>query len=544
MNLSGLLPLLDEVPEYQRLVEALESRSRSRQGDGDWPALCLAESARAFLIAALQRRWEGPILVIAPRPERSRSLFDEISHWSQSSDRIHYFPAPEALFYDRVPWSEDTIRKRLSVLALLAGDSGPDRPPGGSASSVSSAGLAHRIVIASAWGIMAKTVPPRQFRRAMRQIRRGEILPPRRLTEWLMRCGYVPSAVVDEPGRFSRRGGIFDLFSPHEVKPVRLEYFGDEIESLRVFDPATQLSEATIDLAEVVPASEALPLRGPHAARVLREQEVPGMKHLSRRRREEEIELLAGRRQFRGIEHYLPYLYPRPASPLDYLPKSTLVVADDFMAVESAGRALENQASALRADLVETNELHPEAIAPHFTWDDFDAVLGQHNAIDTAFGRSDDNCLLPEQTFLAAPRHGGRLGDAIDEMLERQASGDRVIVVSRQSQRLSGMLQERGVSVVRQEEVEDVPPIGSLVLLEGSLAEGLVLPVRSQAGGGGQASALCLYTDAEVFGWARPHRRRSRRRRSRSSSPRSACCSPRRRRCCSRSAPRSIPSRR
>jgi len=524
VNLSGLLGLLDAVPEYRRLVESLEAQlaagtpggpsAQLDESGAEWPALCLPEAARPFFIAALQRRWEGPILVVASRPERSRRLYEEIGVWSQTAERVHYFPAPEALFYDRASWSADTIRERLSVLALLAGSSSNGHRDGTDAPGESDEHLGHRVVVASLWGIMTKTVPPAQFRRGTRTIRVGEVLPPRQLMGWLMRSGYERSAVVEEPGAFSQRGGIIDVFSPQDAMPVRLEYFGDEVESLRVFDPTTQVSEAAIEHCIIVPASEALPSYGRHAARILGTQVVPGMKHLSQQRRDEEVALLADGRHFKGMEYYLPYLYPRPGSLFDFLPESALIIGDDSLALQSAGLALENQATALRAELVDANELHPDAISPHFAWDDTRSAMSQLVTMSAGFSSFGGGCLLPEDTIQAASRYAGRLGEALDDLVERKESGGRVIVVSRQSQRLSAMLEERNVSAVPQSDLENLPPAGSLVLVEGSLAEGFVLPTDGHRTGEGYADVLSLYSDAEIFGWTKPHRRRAQRRRS------------------------------
>ena len=282
MNLSGLLPLIDSIPEYQRLLESLKRGLEPVTPLAEYSSLCLPESVRPFFLAALQRQWTGPILVIASRPERSRRLYDEIRTWSQAPERVQYFPAPESLFYDRVPWDRETIRRRLAVLSMLTKDSKDGRSESpGTRGGVSSC-LSNRVIVASAWGIMNRTVPPRHFRRGTRCLRIGEVLPPRKLMEWLMRFGYEPSTVVEEPGTFTRRGGIVDIFSPHDTKPVRLEFFADEIESLRTFDPATQRSESLADSITIVPASEALPSYGPQAARILRELSVAETKHLSR----------------------------------------------------------------------------------------------------------------------------------------------------------------------------------------------------------------------------------------------------------------------
>ena len=109
---------------------------------------------------------------------------------------------------------------------------------------------------------MQPTVPRREYVVGVRSLRVGQRLALTRMLASWMELGYDVTSVVEEPGTFSRRGGILDIFPADALYPVRIELFGDEVDSLRVFDPATQRSLHRIERCVIPPASEALPKFG------------------------------------------------------------------------------------------------------------------------------------------------------------------------------------------------------------------------------------------------------------------------------------------
>src|SRR5258706_10775642 len=118
------------------------------------------------------------------------------------------------------------------------------------------------------------------------------------MLEPLYNLGYEPVMEVEEPGQFSHRGGIVDLFPPTLLRPVRVEFFGDEIESLRTFDPVTQRSLNAQDVVLVAPAREALAARGAEAADALGKLDRIGLNADARERWARDLEQLRDRQSF------------------------------------------------------------------------------------------------------------------------------------------------------------------------------------------------------------------------------------------------------
>ena len=205
----------------------------------------------------------------------------------------------------------------------------------------------------------------------------------KRRARWV-ETGYNPAEVVEEPGTFARRGGIVDIWPPNLPHPVRIDLFGDDVESLRLFDPATQRTLRKVSSVEIGPGSEALAKYGPNALSRLAldpEQVAAGNvfdaatgdsplqdPHLLLAVREEirnEVEHMAQGHAFHGIEWYLPYFFEQPASLLDFLPADATLVLDDGLDFFATVYELETQAAGLHAELQRTGEL-PHDFAPNF----------------------------------------------------------------------------------------------------------------------------------------------------------------------------------
>ncbi|MEA3459223.1 MAG: transcription-repair coupling factor, partial [Chloroflexota bacterium] len=477
MNLSGLLPLINEIPAYRQLLGSLKLRA----APGFPSHLGLLSSARPYFIATLQRDLARPILVVTGRVERARELHDQLRLWSEASQNVLLFPEPDALPYERAAWAPETIRARLVTLAALSNQHlmrGPQRP----------------VVVASARALMQKTIPPKEFRSGVHTWRCGQPVSPTKMLKELLSLGYEPVSVVTEPGTFSRRGGILDVFSPSSTQPARIEFFGDQVDSLRLFNPATQRSQERASSVTIVPASEALPGRGPLAAKRLHE-----LKGSMAEGFEEDIRALEEGQAFEGIEFHLPYLYPQPATLLDHLPPDGLLIVEDMDALEAAVADLEAKALDMREGLLRTGG--PRGLLlPYFTWDELREFLSDRRPLVLGYERlgGEEEDLPLQDTFAPCSRYGGQLKRALKDWREMRRG--RLVVVSRQAQRLAELWEEwEGSAAKPVEEITEPPPLGSLTIVRGTLAEGWMLP-----------PAICsLLTDTEIFGWPKPQPRRA-----------------------------------
>ncbi len=505
MNISGLLELIAELPVFQELETAVQSRSAVQP-------LVLPTSARAAVLAQLYRNQKLPVVLLTGRVDSAGAWHQALETWLPENTNLLRFPEPTPLPYDRGPWSDRTRQGRLFVLSELIAGQHPlipanDAPP---------------LIVTSARAFLQKTLPQRYFMTTTRVLREGQALDlEKSLANW-QAIGYEPVSVVESAGQFSRRGGILDIFPVSAPYPVRIELFGDEIDTLRYFDPATQ---RTIQLADtwngrviVPPAREALPGRAQEYAGIWQTEELPTADNLPSWR--DDLSFLRNGEVFPNLEYYLPLIYPRPASLLDYLPPECLLVVDDWSELETAVYEL-----VLHADQIanEQPSLPQDYPSPLFDWPQMADELRWWQPLVLGEGEdAGDEELAPQRSELAdafepGPRYGGQVRPFITQLKQSQKAGERIIVLSRQSARLAELWQDEFRQADKSVLVDTAarftpvhslpkaPPSGSLTFVQGSLAEGFTLVRRED-----NLILADLLTDAEVFGWNRPAPRRRR----------------------------------
>lgn len=515
MNVSGLLTTFEQLASYRELRADLAR-------DAVPPPLCLLRAARPALVAALAGDLVRPIVVVAGTVGRAKALTQSLRDWSRDPGTVLYFPEPLTLFYERAPWTRESVAGRLRVLSAL-------QVP--SSRFLSQSADSALVVVAPARALMQRTLPLRHFRASIREFRVGQMLDLERILGRWTGLGYEPVSVVEVPGQFSHRGGIVDLFPPPDSLPVRIELFGNQIESLRRFDPATQRSQERVESVVITPACEALPRYGPRAADLVARQlngKSAGAQDLPadlRAELEAHYQGLTAAAPFPGIEFYLPYFYTEYTLLLDYLPSEALVMIDDPQELADTWAGLEEEAVSLRCAAEQAETLPPDYPLPYITWAEWTERVADRPVLTLGHGGEGTTSRLADR-ITPGPRFGGQLKPVLRHIRTAQARGGQIFVVSRQASRLAELWEteggDRGSGVVDGGPIDELrgpPPIeenvtaptqASLVFVQGAPDEGWVM--RLDASSEPYSSAHVI-TDSEIFGWRRPEPRRPIRRR-------------------------------
>ena len=440
-----LLDSIHSLASYQELLTQLQTGTHI-------PGLALRvpRAGRLPVVASLHADTNLPILLITDRADHALALFDELGFWVKSARYL--FAEPNPLFYEEAAWGITTRRDRLQVLTALSAyhlpfSKKPESPP---------------IIVASARSLMTRTLPRRDFLKACKKLSAGQSIQPDTLIREWARIGYQRVNTVLEPGQFSHRGGLLDVWPSIELNPVRLDFFGDEIETIRQFDPATQRTVEKLQDILITPAREFL------ADTV-----------------DEQIQL---------SEFHIPLLHPMPASLLDYLPQKTLTIVDDLSLIESMANEVEEQALKFRSESIAEGTLPKDFPVPYLPWSElhdtlsgFSSLALGHSTEAVASDRSAVNGLA--ECFGHDERFGGRLKSFIDYLHPIIEKGEKVILVSRQSPRLHELWNEHYPD----------SQFDNLQFIESSLSEGFTLS--------DDLSVIHLITDSEIFGWERPQTR-------------------------------------
>jgi len=497
MNLSGLLPALRALPEYRSALDTLALSEKRQHGF----ALNLPRAARIPVSAALAEDARCPALVVAARIDRALTFAEELGAWNPALSVLQ-FNEPTPLFYEYAAWDARTIRARISALAALCGGVQLNAPT---------------IVVTSARALMTRTLPQRDFLTNTRTLKVGQPVRLEKLIETWVGAGYTAGTLVVEPGQFARRGGIIDIFPMADDLPARLELFGDDIETIRRFDPATQRSGESVESLTITPAREALP----------KHQKAVG----SQQNAENENSAFS-LPPSAFLEFQLPLMFP-PASLLEYLPAHALVLVDDWQEFADTVSEFEEQAVQLRGEQLEAGLIDEDFPLPYHTWAELQDELAEREPIFLA-ARTDEETrsavINLGSRFHPGPRYGGQLKPLLDHLRDLQAADpahgiglDRAVVVTRQSQRLAELWGEHHAYTAPTDSISPFPAEGALSFVQGALSEGWRLEIaegRKQEAESNSLpsafrlppSALHLLTDSEIFGWARPEPRRRARR--------------------------------
>ena len=453
MNLSGLLPLLSDSPAYRALLDELKAHHRGER------TLPLIRAARPYLLAALSGELSGPLVVVTGKVETAGALVDALRAYTGDPSRVMRFPEPPVLLYERAPWPREVVCDRLAVLAALATPaSPPTRPP---------------MVVASVRALMQRTLAPRSFRANLRTLKKGQnIGVGKTLLAWIA-MGYERAAVVEAPGQFSARGGILDIFPPSSPYPIRIELFGEEIESLRKFDPGLQRSQDALDQAVITPASEAMARHGQQAARHIGEWDTSHLPEDIASTLERDLAALQNGDPFTGIEFYLPYFYSEPASLLDYAQEDGLMAVDEPGQVADVWTELEEQAVELRDQAGEAGTLPPNYPLPYITWDEWSETLAHHLVLALGGDQDLDHPDPLSTAFAPPPRFGGQLKPVLDHVMQSRTMGDTTVVVTRQAQRLAELWAEREHYRAPLTDVVESPAEHEVIFVQGALARWL-----------------------------------------------------------------------
>ncbi|NJN95136.1 MAG: transcription-repair coupling factor [Anaerolineales bacterium] len=417
MNLSPLLKLLNHIPAYNTLADALQANEWI---DAVQHPLGLLTAARPALLAALRTELQRPLLFITARADRARILTEQIQIWIEQPTVVYRLPDPDSLPHERVAWGSETIQGRLAALTALVAYKNGQQPTVNNQLAINNAPSPPRssapLLVTSARALMSYTLPPAEF--TLMSFKVGQRINLNDVLGQWVALGYQPEEVVEVPGSFSRRGGILDIFPPSAALPIRIELFGDEIDSLRHFDPVTQRSEARLKSFAVGPAIESLPRYAGRAAACLSQWDLSNLQPSAKIAFEEDVARLAGGATFRGIEYYLPFFYNNglvkaddvrtrgedetkenlassphrliasslhASSVLDYLTDDALIFIEDAEELALVVDELETQARTLKRDLTDVGDLPAEWPDPYFGWAELAAALASRRSLVLGF---------------------------------------------------------------------------------------------------------------------------------------------------------------
>ena len=485
--MEKLLSVLRTIPEYTTLLDYIE-KDRSAAITG------LGQINRSHLIAGLHSHISRPIVVVCQDDIAAKRMQEEIKAFLGESAPI--LPSRELTLYDSAVVSRGWEQKRLRQLYDLKNGNA-------------------QLQIFSWESLSQRTMPPDTLMRAAFTLKTGLEYQIDMLLEQLSAAGYSRCGMVEGPGQFAVRGGILDVYSPAADRPVRAEFFGDELDTMGYFDPDTQRRTENVDEAVILPVGETQPRLHPQGVNGLCADLRNLIARQMRRKTPNESLIKTLEKDLEKYEtgihnpasdRYMSLIYQENATAMSYLPKNALLILCDQSNLHRASRTRVEEIGLQLDNLLQSGLVAGELCDYVCQWEDFCETLRGRCVLylDSFSGTSYPEENPPEALLPMAakqlPGYGGNLDTAASDLSHYQKMEFSSLVLCgtrRRAELLQEMLSTRGLSAFLCIPLTSMPKPGQILLTEGTLPHGMEYP----------NSKLAVLTEGQLIAKGQPRRK-------------------------------------
>jgi len=485
--MEQLLSLLKTIPEYKLLLEAVsEGKSAAVTGIG--------QINRSHLIAGLKRETARPIVIVCQDEMAAKRLQEELKGFL--GDTAPILPSRELTLYDAAVVSRAWEQKRLRQLYDLA--------------------MGKTTLQIFSWeSLSQRTMPRPVLTEATFSLTVGEEYPVEDLIRKLTASGYARCGMVEGPGQFAVRGGIVDIYSPAADRPIRAEFFGDELDTMGYFDPDTQRRSENIDSVVILPVGETQPCLHPGgipglckdiSALIARQKRRKNVNDALIATLTKDLEKYENRMNNPASDRYMSLIYPEMATAMDFIPQDALVVVCDQGSLRRTANARTEEMGMALDSMLQAGLVAGELCDYVCQWEDFCYQLRNHTTVYfDAFGGTSypEACppkvLLP-MTAKQLPSYAGNLETAATDLKHYQKMdyGSLVLCGSRRrAELLQQMLREKGLSAFLCIPLTSLPKAGQILLSDGTLPFGMEYPL----------SKIAILTEGQLIAKSEPRRK-------------------------------------
>lgn len=422
---------------------------------------------KAHILSSVRMITKRPIVCIYADELDARRASRDIS--AMCGEDAHVLPVSELSLHDADSASHEFEHERTAALKAMS-----DKSAG--------------ITLAPVYALLQKTAPKEEFAKRELSVRLGEEIAPEKLTELLVSFGYIRCGQVESEGQFAVRGGIFDIFSPGSENPVRIEFFGDEVDSMGFFETESQRRIENVKKANFLPAttfesglSEVLinkiktALETETGRKKKNEKLIETLRH--------DLDILENGMFPKARDRYLNLMYETTSCGLDYIPNNAVVFIDDYYRIrDAAGRELKREREDIKS-LILSGFLLPDTDGFSFGFERIKALSGIYDCVFLeAFVRAEYG-ISPKAVLSinarSLPSFGGNFELAVSEIAESLEEGSRVVILTgnkKNAEKMDIMLRERGIRATIDYMLAELPDKGHAVISEGALSAGFSYP--------------------------------------------------------------------
>ncbi len=480
MRLKGLLEPLESSIEFRNIMKSIESK---KYPIGIYGA---AESGRGYIIDGIFENIDKSMIIVTQSDMEAKNLYEDLILYT---NEVYYFPVKEMVFYSIDAISGDLRWARLKVINEILNKK-------------------KKIIVTSVDAFAAKYTPHKLFLEYSIKLKEGNEVNVIEISKTLVQSGYERVEMVEGKGQFSLRGGILDVFPTCSTYPYRVEFFGDEIESIRTFNTESQRSIEKVKKIDIFPAKEiiiseeTLKLGSDKlkeefdkiASSDKNNERVEKLRKILNRN----LEMLKETSSFETIDSYLPYFAKETESLFDYfkdyffvldnvqrcegkLESTYLEFEENFTAFSQRGDIFPGQGNLLinREEVLQSfedeNIVFFDVLTKAANW------LKPYSVVD--------------MLQVTLNNYQGQLDLLIDDILIKKTKGYKTLILSgtrARGERLVGTLRDRGIESNYRDTIDNIQ-WGEVVITFGNQLKGFEYPDYK----------ICVISDREVFGEAK-----------------------------------------
>lgn len=453
-----------------------------------------------FLMTVLGSLSSLPLLIITAKEEKARALIQDMSVFFPPN-RVDYFPVREMIPVETYAQSREIVSQRVEILdKILRGKA--------------------LCVVTTPEALSRRLAPPESFISLFVQLKRGQEILRTELVEKLVRIGYERVEVVEIPGQLAVRGGILDVFGSTADRPVRIDFFGDEIDTLRFFDPVTQRSHEDVEEVTLLPAVEFSITPGKpewdKARETMEEEYRVALKTLEGRKAQnprqnledkfarlaEEMESGMASHQ---LEQFLPYFLEEKITLLDYFRERPLILMDEPQRIRETALAREEDTREIFVNLLQDGSILPRQEDILVDYGFIQEILegGQRVSFSLLPGTGKKGFSPAGVSFSGRelPEFQGRFPMLVAQLKDWRRQKYAVVIMTStrdRGERLKEGLWDNNIEAVVLPQISSPPAPGQVIITFGKPVAGFEFP----------GEKLVLVSDNEIFGRGKLRRAR------------------------------------
>ncbi len=464
--MEHLLNALNNLPDYRRLINCIEKNQTVGVSGA-------AQINRSHLIASVLHETKRPALIICQDEMAARRTQAELAAFLGQEAPI--LPSRDLAFYSASAISRGWEQKRLRLFYDFA--------------------RGNLNCLLTTWeALSVRTMPKECLFSSSISLKIGAQIALDEICARLVQAGYTRGTLVEGVGQFSVRGGILDVFSPAHDYPVRIEFFGDEIDAMGFFDTVTQRRTENVDELIILPVAETLPRLHPNGAEGLAADIEAQMARLRRRKTPnetllrtlaEDAEVLRSGASLPTADRYLSLIYPEFACAANYISSETIVFFCDHGNLHRAANRCIDEEGLMLDSLLESGILCGELCEFSADWEGVCDRFSGHAAVflDSFLAAAYPHSLQPKElcSILAKqlPSYGGNLDVAATDLEHYQKNDFASLVLCgnrRRGEILAEQLRDKGLSAFLAFPLTAMPKPGQILLTDGALPNGMEYP--------------------------------------------------------------------